>query len=78
MVSTNQDVRAVVGSGLKQYPWLYLKKGKKHYQLRSERSRDFIPISFSPSDIRVAKHLRAQIRRLAEQGQGFIAAKHSR
>lgn len=75
MVSSNADVRTLVRSAKKQYPWLTTEAGSKHWRLRSERTRDFIPIPFSPSEHRVVKHLRAQIRRLAQTGDGFIAAK---
>lgn len=77
IVSTNPDVRALVRRALKEYPWLSLESGSKHWRLRSQKTRDFTLIPLSPSDIRALKSLRAQIRRLAEQGLGFIAAKQS-
>ncbi|MEA3642108.1 MAG: hypothetical protein VBE63_19525 [Lamprobacter sp.] len=77
MVSNNTDVRTLVRGAMKQYPWLTTEPGSKHWRLRSERTQDFIPIPFSPSEHRVIKHLRAQIRRLAKTGDGFIAAKRS-
>ncbi|RKT37868.1 hypothetical protein [Thiocapsa rosea] len=75
MVSTNPDVRALVRWALKQYPWLCLEPGSKHWRLRSERSQDFTPIPVSPSEFKVVKQLRAQIRRLAQQGRGLIDSK---
>jgi hypothetical protein len=78
MVSTNPDVRALVRRALKRYPYLRLECGSTYRRLRSERSRDFIQIPFTPSDVRAVKNLRSQIRRLAEQGCGLIAAKQSR
>lgn len=75
MVSTNPDVRAVVRKSLKTYPWLFLEPGRTHWRVRSEQSQDFTLIPFSPSDIRVNKHLSVQIRRLAEHGSGFISSK---
>jgi len=77
VVSTDPDVRALVSQAMKQYQWLRTERGRRHYRLRSERSQDFVLIPFSPSDHRVVKHLRAQIRRLAKNGQGFIASKCS-
>ncbi len=77
MVSNNTDVRTLVRGAMKAYPWLTTEPGSKHWRLRSQRTQDFIPIPFSPSEHRVIKHLRAQIRRLATTGDGFIAAKRS-
>lgn len=74
-VSSNSDVCKIVQSSLSYYSWLTLERGSKHWRMRNLRSQDFLPIPFSPSDTRVSKHLRAQIRRLAEDGLGLIAAK---
>lgn len=76
MVSTHPDVRKLVSVAMTEYPWLKTEPGRDHWQLRSEKSQDFVPIPFSPSDRRrVVKNLRAQIRRLAKTGRGLIAAK---
>lgn len=78
MISTNPDVRALICWALKQYPWLEPERGGRHWKIRNRRSLDFIPIPFSPSDrARVIKHLRVQLRRLAEKGVGYIASKRS-
>lgn len=77
MISTDPDVRTVVSQTLRQYPWLKLERGGRHRRLRNERTLDFIPVPFTPSDFRATKNLRAQIRRLAEHGEGLIAAKRA-
>lgn len=77
IVSTHPDVRKLVSQAMLDYPWLTLVRGKKHWRVHSDRSQDFIPIPFTPSDSRrVLKNLWTQIRRLAELGLGLIAAKH--
>lgn len=76
IVSTDPSIRALISRARDEYPWLKIEQGRRHWRLRSERSRDFIPIPFSPSDRhRVLKNLWAQIRRLAELGLGLIASK---
>lgn len=75
IISTNPDIRALVSQALKQYPWLMWERGGRHGRLRSDRTRDFIPVPGSPSDVRAVKNLRAQLRRLAERGEGLIAGK---
>lgn len=77
MISINPDVRAVVSQTLRQYPWLKWERGGRHGRLRNERTLDFIPVPATPSDFRAAKNLRAQARRLAERGEGLIAAKRA-
>jgi hypothetical protein len=78
LISSDPDVRSVVSQTLRKYPWLKWERGGCHGRLRSERSLDFVPIPFSPSDFRATRNLRAQLRRLGERGEGLIAAKRSR
>jgi hypothetical protein len=73
--SSNPDVCAIVSQSLKQYPWLNWECGGRHGKIRCERTRDFVPIPFSPSDFRATKNLRIQVKRLGEHGEGFIAAR---
>lgn len=75
-VSTNPDVRAVVNRALKDYPCLSFERGKRHGKLRNQHTGDFVPVPFSPSDHRAPRNLRSQVRRLAEHGNGLIAAKY--
>lgn len=74
-ISTNPEIRKLVGQFLKQFDWLYLEPGSRHFKVRSRRTRDFIPIPFSPSDHRALAGLRSQLRRLADNGQGLIHAR---
>ena len=78
LISTNRDVRAVVNRALEDYPYLVLERGKRHGKLRNRLTQDFVPVPFSPSDHRATRNLRAQLRRLGEHGQGFIAARQNR
>ena len=76
IVSANPDIRKLVSQAMIDYPWLRLVRGKNYWRVYSERSQDFIPIPFTPSENRrVLKNLWAQIRRLAKLGIGVIASK---
>lgn len=77
MISNNPDIRAIVSHSLRQYPWLKWERGGRHGRLRCERTLDFIPVPFSPSDCRAPQNLRAQLRRLGEHGEGLIASKRT-
>ena len=74
-ISSSPDIRAVVAHALKQYPWLRVEPGSRHGRVVNPRTRDFIPIPLTPSDVRAVKGLRGQLRRLAELGTGLIARK---
>lgn len=74
-ISTSADIRKLVNSFLKQFDWLYIEPGKRHYKVRSRQTQDFIPVPFSPSDYRAVKALRAQLQRLADTGHGLIYAR---
>ena len=65
------SVRAV----LREFPSLELTEGKRHPKARNVETQDWIPIPVSPSCRRCEQNLRAQLRRLAITGRGFIAAK---
>ena len=72
---TRKDVRITVANGLKIYPSLELKRGRKHVKMVHTKTKDFLVLPTSPSDHRATKNLQRDIKRLGEHGTGLIAAR---
>lgn len=51
---------------------LVLEGGTRHSKVRNIRSQDFLALSGSPSDHRSTLNFRSALRRLIENGEGFI------
>jgi hypothetical protein len=69
--SLRQEVTSILG----QFPHLRLESGRRHLRIVHTRSQDFVPVAGSSGDRRARSGLHCALRRLAETGRGFIAAK---
>lgn len=54
---------------------LALEDGVRHSKVRNIRSQDFLALSGSPSDHRSVRNFRSDLRRLIQNGEGFIFRK---
>ncbi len=73
MCKVLRGLAAPVREIVREFPTLTLEQGARHAKARNPISSDFVCLPGSPSGPRWAQNLRAQLRRLASTGHGFIA-----
>jgi hypothetical protein len=54
---------------------LVIEDGSRHAKIRNTRSQDFLALAGTPSDHRAVRNFRSDLRRLIENGEGFIFRK---